>query len=70
MQDVMSTRDKQFRLIDGGRETLERNVLRAILLGLPEADELTRRLAPSANTCLYVVSIRSSAVAESGHADV
>jgi len=37
-------------VIEGGRAQLERQLLRAIIFNLPEADELARRLEPSANS--------------------
>lgn len=36
-------------VIEGGRESLEQQLFRAILLNLPKAEELARRLEPSAN---------------------
>lgn len=46
---------EHLRVIDGGRVELERRVLRAVALGLAEAEELVRRLDRSANGCLRVV---------------
>lgn len=37
-------------VIEGGRAQLERQLLRAIVFNLPGADELARRLEPSANS--------------------
>lgn len=42
-------------IVAGGREGLERQLLRSVLFDLPDADSLSRRLTPAANNSLSLV---------------
>jgi hypothetical protein len=44
------SKPRYLSVVEGGRAHLERQLLRAIVFDLPEADELARRLEPSANS--------------------
>lgn len=42
-------------VVAGGREGLERQLLRSVVFDLPDADSLSRRLTPAANGSLSLV---------------
>lgn len=52
----MSRSGVSLEVIDGGREALEKAYLQAILFDLPGKQALARRLEPSANDAVEVVS--------------
>tara|TARA_B100001105_G_scaffold79705_1_gene63145 strand:+ start:3386 stop:3607 length:222 start_codon:yes stop_codon:yes gene_type:complete len=51
----LQCRLKPLRVIEGGRDVLERQALWAVALGQPDADALMRRLDRPANASLSVV---------------
>lgn len=48
-------RTPELRIVAGGRKSLEEQLLRSVALDLPEADCLSKRLAPAANGSLALV---------------
>jgi hypothetical protein len=45
----------RFEVVDGGREALERELLRALVYDLPTFDSIARRLTPASNDRLQIV---------------
>lgn len=52
--------ERPIAVLEGGRGDLERCAVRAVALGLPEADALSRMLDRASNACLSVVTTAAS----------
>ncbi|WP_372524892.1 hypothetical protein [Piscinibacter sp.] len=47
---------EELHVVPGGRAALERQLLRSVLLGLKNYDELIRQLTPAANSPIHVAT--------------